>query len=613
MLEQANRPMKIYTPLGEDRLILSAVEGAEYVSALYEFRLTAVWQDAVPLNFKELLGLSVSVEIDVFNETRWINGIVKSIEQGARVREQGLTWYYLTIVPAMWLLTRRENCRIFQKKRAPDIVQEVLKDAGVRDLEVKLDGTYQEREYCVQYRETDFAFVSRLMEFEGIFYFFKHTDQGHTLVLTDDKSHFPDLTVFTDVEFEQLVGGLRVDGRIHEWVKSQEVNSGKFSLTDYNFEKPQVSLLANTPSVVSVADNATLELYENPGGYLTPSVGEGLTKIRITEEEMRAQVVHGRSCNADFRAGYKFNLKDHFSDNGKYYLTAVKHSARQPLDTGSDDFEGYVYENQFDCISFSTVYRPARVTPSPSIRGVQTAVVVGASGEEIFTDKYGRVKVQFHWDRLGKKDENSSCWIRVATYWAGSRWGAIHIPRVGQEVVVDFEEGDVDRPLIVGSVYNADLMPPYVLPDEKTKSTLKSNSSKGGGGYNELRFEDKSGKEEVYFQAQKDLVSLIKNNETREVDMNRTTAIKNNETQTVTNNETIIVEQGNQSITLKFGNQTTHVALGSISTDAMQSITLKVGPNSIVIDQMGITLKGLMINVQGSATTTIKGGMVMIN
>ncbi len=632
---QTYRPIKVTTPLGEDQFILTSLSGSEYISGLFQFQLTTVWQGSSPVVFKDILGKSVTAEVENDGIKRYMNGIVKSITQGARVPQHDLTWYYMTIVPTAWLLTRKVNCRIFQKMKAPDIIQQVLAEAGVA-VDLKLQRGYIKRDYCVQYYETDFAFVSRLMEFEGICYFFTHEEGSHTMVLSDDKSNFSDLPHGADVTFEEIVGGLRVEGRIYNWQKAQEINSGKFSLNDFNFETPDANMLAQAATSVNLDKNAALEIYQNPGDYLTQSVGDNFAEIRMKEEEMRAQVVRGKSFNDDLRPGYKFNLQSHFADKGYFAVTGVTHSATQPLDTDFGQGEGFTYENQFTCISFDTQYQPARVTPLPSIRGVQTAEVVGPKGEEIYTDEYGRVKVQFHWDREGKHDENSSCWIRVATYWAGKKWGAIHIPRIGQEVVVDFVEGDVDRPLIVGSVYNADQMPPYTLPHEQTKSTLKSNSSKsGGGGFNELRFEDKTKSEEVYFHAQKDLNSVIENNETRKVgysaadDGSRTTEIYNNETLSVTKgNQKTTVEKGNQSTEIQKGNQTTNVLTGSITTEAMQSITLKVGANSIVINQQGITLNALMITIQGqvqvqvtapmttvtgSGMMKVTGGMVMIN
>jgi type VI secretion system secreted protein VgrG len=328
----------------------------------------------------------------------------------------------------------------------------------------------------------------------------------------------------------------------------------------------------------------------------------------------------------------------------------------QPV-SADDREEEFKYGNWFTCIPSALPYRPSRVTPVPSVRGVQTATVVGPAGEEIFVDKYGRVKVQFHWDREGSDDVNSSCWVRVATYWAGKQWGAVHIPRIGQEVIVDFVEGDCNHPIVVGSVYNADMMPPWTLPEKKTVCGYKSRSTPQGTphNFNMLSFEDKKGSELVHAQAEKDLLTLVKNDESREVGHDRVTTIKHDETQTVTNNETITVEQGNQTIEikqgnqsttlgqgnqstelkmgnqstqLKMGNQTIKLDLGKIETEAMQSIELKVGQSSIKIDQMGVTIKGMMISIEaqvqcqvkalmtqvnGDAMTTVKGAIVMIN
>jgi len=368
----------------------------------------------------------------------------------------------------------------------------------------------------------------------------------------------------------------------------------------------------------------------------------------MQEEALGSLLIRGRSGHAGLIPGHTFDLDRHYSDDGKYVLTTVEHDASQPL-AADPTGHGLHYINWFTCIPFALPYRPVRLTPIPHVRGVQSATVVGPAGDEIFCDKYGRVKVQFHWDREGKDDVNSSCWVRVATFWAGKQWGAVHIPRIGQEVIVDFVEGNLNCPIIVGSVYNAALMPPWTLPDNKTVSGVKSRSSQHGGAdnFNLLSFEDKKGSELVHFQAEKDLTSLIKNDETREVKHDRKTTIKNDETQIVTDgnelikvekgNQTIEIKQGNQSTTIdmgnqslkiKMGNQTNKIDLGKIDTEAMQSIELKVGQSSIKLDQMGVTIKGMMIkvdaqiqcdvhavmtNVKGDAMTMVKGGIVMIN
>jgi type VI secretion system secreted protein VgrG len=476
------------------------------------------------------------------------------------------------------------------------------------------------------------------MESEGIFYFYQHDATQHTLVIADKGMSFQDVPSGAEIEYEEELGGLREKSRIFEWVKAQEIRSGKYAQTDWNFETPSTSLLTDDTFPQRVANNQQLEIFEHPGGYMQKSDGEALTKSRLECENTPGQVTRGKSWHCGLCPGYKFALKNHYSDDGKYVVTGVEHFAQQAIDvdTVRTPFE---YENRFATIPAEVNYRPARTTPAPRVQGVQSAIVVGPSGEEIYTDKYGRVKVQFHWDREGKNDEKSSCWMRVATFWAGKNWGAIHIPRIGQEVLVDFEDGDVDRPLIVGSVYNATQMPPYSLPGDKTRSGVQSRSSKGGGAsnFNEIRFEDKKGTEEVSFQAEKDLNSLIKNDETRTVKHDRTTTIEHDETKKVTGNETITIDQGNQStklnqgnqsIKLSMGNQDTKLDAGAAKTEAMQSITLKVGQSSIVIDQTGVTIKGMMIsiegqvqvdvkglmtNVNGDAMTTVKGGVVMIN
>jgi type VI secretion system secreted protein VgrG len=536
----------------------------------------------------------------------------------------------------------------------------------------------------VQYRETDLAFASRLMEEEGIYYFFQHSSSGHKLVLANTPHSHPAVPYLSTAIWEDGAHASFKEDRVYDWSKGQEIRSGKYIAWDHRFEMPTKHLEAEKETVDSVTvgtvthklkvANDKLEIYDYPGGYasrydgVNKSGGEQADSlnhlfndnlrtvgIRMQEEALASLLIRAKGGHAGFTAGHTFELTRHYSDNGKFVLTSVEHDAKQPLAVNMA--EGFKYANWFTCIPWALPYRPSRVTPVPSVRGVQTGTVVGPAGEEIFTDKYGRVKVQFHWDREGSDDVNSSCWVRVATYWAGAQWGAVHIPRIGQEVIVDYVEGDCNYPIIVGSVYNADMMPPWTLPEKKTVSGYKSRSTPHGAAsnFNLLSFEDKMGSELVHFQAEKDLLSLVKNDETGEVGHDRVTKIKNDETQTVTNNETITVEkgnqtielqQGNQSTTLKQGNQSTELSMGNQSTkikmgnqetkldlgkaetEAMQSIELKVGQSSIKIDQMGVTIKGMMIKIEaqiqcqvtatmtqvnGDAMTTVKGGIVMIN
>jgi type VI secretion system secreted protein VgrG len=629
---ETDRPMKLTTPLGPNKLFPIEMHGQEAISELFHFHIEAVWTNESPLDFSSLLGFNITLEIDLPAGKRYINGIVQSITQGVHDPERFITHYFLEVVPEMWLLTRNEQSRIFQQKTVPDIITEVWNKLGLTStLKKTLIGTHSARDYCVQFHESDFNFVSRLMESEGIFYFFQHENGKHTCVLADANTAFQPLPGKSTVQFDETQGGIREVSKIHDWRKIQQIRSGKYSLEDWNFETPSTDLLESQTTTVKVQGNDKLELYEYPGGYMQKGDGEGISKLRMQHEEAPGAIVRGQSLHGGFCPAYKFTLDQYYSDSGKeWVLTTVEHSARQPLILAPSEVP-FEYSNGFTCIASATTFRPPRVSPAPRVKGLQSAIVVGPAGEEIYTDQYSRVKVQFHWDREGTKDEKSSCWIRVATFWAGKQWGAVHIPRIGQEVVVDFVDGDVDRPLIVGSVYNANTMPPYALPANMTQSGIKSRSSKGGGAanYNELRFEDKKGSELVTLHAEKDQSIEVEHDEThwvghdrtKNIDHDETTTIKGKRTETVTGNETITVDQGNRSLTLnmgndstelKMGNQSIKVDLGKIEEEAMQSITLKVGQSSIKIDQMGVTIQGMMIKIQGQIQVDVEGLMTQI-
>ncbi|HEV3341349.1 MAG TPA: type VI secretion system tip protein TssI/VgrG, partial [Pirellulales bacterium] len=555
-----------------------------------------------------------------------------------------------------------------------DILKQVLKGLSVK---YELQGTYENRDYCVQYRETDFNFASRLMEEEGIYYYFTHANGSHEMVVADTPQSHADVPGQKKVTFEMVdAGHLRDEDRIYTWDKSQELRAGKYTLWDHCFELPHKNLQAQKAGQESVAvgkvthklkvgGNDNFELFDYPGEYaqrfdgISPSGGDRAgdvqkifqdntrtVGIRMQEEACSGLVIHGASGCRQLASGCKFTLDRHYDGDGAYVLTSVQHSAQQGSYRSSET--SFRYQNSFSCVPLALPFRPPRMTPKPFVQGTQTAVVVGPSGQEIFTDKYGRVKVQFHWDRLGKNDADSSCWLRVGSIWAGKGWGAVHIPRIGQEVIVAFEEGDPDRPIIIGSVYNADMMPPYALPDNMTQSGIKSRSTLKGtaDNFNELRFEDKKGSEQVYFHAEKDFDRVVENNDTLKVgsskadDGSQTIEIWKNRTETVKQgNETVTIEQGNRtvsvnqgndehnvkqgnrsvvinmgndSLAIKMGNQTTKLDMGASSTEAMQSITLKVGQNSITIDQTGVTIKGMMVSIEGQVQTTVKGLMTQV-
>ncbi|MGA2723876.1 MAG: type VI secretion system tip protein VgrG [Bryobacteraceae bacterium] len=620
---QENRLMAIGTPLAEDAVLLSAFSGDEGISRLFRFDLELL-SVSDSIDFNAIVGQNVTVRLTLASgNDRYFNGFISRFSQGGRDRD--LISYYAEMVPWLWFLTRKSDCRIFQKMKVPDIVKQIFDEMNFKDYKLQLYGDFLEREYCVQYRETDFNFISRLLEEEGIFYFFEHQDGIHTLILANDPIEHRPCPDQPQGRYEGASGGAaQEDDIILEWRAQQEMRPGVYAQADYNFEQPSQVLQA------SITGKGSYEIYDyHPGEYRKVPEGDGLVRTRLQELESPTLVARGSSDCRAFTSGYRFDLTEHYrSDmNQAWVLTALRHTASQPGDfrsgTGFSQAD-FHYRNCFECIPHSTPFRPARITPHPVVQGSQTAVVVGPAGEEVFVDQYGRVKVQFHWDRKGKKDENSSCWIRVAQNWAGKQWGAIFTPRVGQEVVVDFLEGDPDQPIITGRVYNAEQVTPYKLPDEKTKSTIKSNSSKGGGGYNELRFEDAKGKEQVFIHAERNQDIRIKNDlyETvgaashrkvgedhlEEIGGDLHLAVKGDQNEKVDGTVSLNAGVGYQAkvgtnYALDAGTEV-HVKAGmNLVIESGTMLTLKVGGNFININPAGVFVSGtmVMINSGGSA------------
>jgi type VI secretion system secreted protein VgrG len=666
---QADRLLSVSTPLGSDVLLLQRMSGVEEISRLFSFELEMLAESTATVPFDKILGRPVTVTLVLPGDMskRYINGIVKRFSQGGRTPSAmgngTFTRYRAEVVPQLWNLTRNHQSRIFQQMTVPDILKKVLQGLNVNYS--GLQGDYKPRDYCVQYRESDFAFASRLMEEEGIFYFFKHSDGSHQMVVADAQAAFQDLPGPNRLIYETFEGGTRTEDRVHRWEKSQTVRSARFRLWDSSFEMTGKNFESVRPGLGSVqvgavnhslnGVNCNMEIYDYPGAFaqrfdgIDPGGGERPTDLgqiipdgartvglRMQEETAGSILLEGESTCRQLTSGGKFSLTRHFDGNGSYVLARVDHLA----DIGDAYTLGdapATYVNTFQCLPAALPYRPERTIPRPHIAGTQPAVVVGPDGEEIFTDKYGRIKVQFPWDREGRNDANSSCWIRVATPWAGKQWGIIHIPRVGQEVVVAFEEGDPDRPIVVGSVYNDRNMPPYALVNHKTQSGYIDRSTPQGtsDNFNQLRFENKKGEEEVYFHAEKDFNRVIENNDTlkvghdKQADGDQTIQIWNNQSlsvgggqgqardgsQTITiwKDRTATLQTGNDSLIVQKGDQTTQVSSGSSSTEAMKSITLKVGGSSITIDQSGITLQGMKISIQGQSATEMQGGVVSVN
>jgi type VI secretion system secreted protein VgrG len=620
---QQGRLLSIDTPLGKDVLLLQGLAGHEAISRQFAFHLDLLSENH-SVAYDQIVGQKVTVTVATADGgPRYISGIVSRFAQAGT--DFRFTHYQAEVVPWLWCLTRLADSRIFQDMTIPDIITKVFRDRGFTDYKNSLQGTYDQREYCVQYRETDFNFVSRLMEQYGIFYFFQHENGKHTLVLADAPGAHKPCPGQNKARFVLTTGqeGVAPEDAVTSWQIGQELRTGKYSLTDYNFETPSTSLLANEATVINVDGNSKFEIYDQPGVYLKKAQGESLAKVRMQEQEASHKVASGTSSCRGFASGYKFSLTDHYRKdlNASYVLTDVQHKATVGGCYVTGDDSGAHYSNQFACIPADVPFRPARLSPKPFVQGPQTAVVVGKSGEEIWTDKYGRVKVQFHWDREGKKDENSSCWIRVSQPWAGKSWGGIWIPRIGQEVIVDFLEGDPDRPIITGRVYNAEVMPPYKLPDNQTRSTFMSRSSKGGASanYNEIRFEDKKGSEQIFINAEKDMDLRVENDSREYVMKDRHLLIDGNQLEKVKGNKDAQVtgdhkEKVGGDVSLQIGGSRDEKVGMKHALESGQEIHLKAGMKVIMEAGMQLTIKaaGGFVDI-GPAGVTIQGTMVLIN
>ena len=576
---QDHRLLAIDTPLGKDVLLLQEITGFEGISRLFSYDLDLLAYDNDSISFKDIVGQKVSIKLQLPDGSpRYISGYVSRFTQG-ETDERLFTHYHAQVVPWLWFLTRQADCRIFQNQAVPDIISKIFDPFGFKDFKLSLKGTYPKLEYCVQYRETSFNFVSRLMEESGIFYHFDHTTHGkHTMVLADQSSK---LTACpgSPISYDTEVGGLADPQVINNWHVGQEVKTGKYSVTDYNFRTPSTSLLANEPTVVSLSASQPLELYDYPGLHSTKEEGDMVAKVRMQEEEAGYMIVSGAGNCRGLMSGFSFELKNHYrsDQNTNYVATEVRHfgSAGQSYTTAGTA-GGETYSNHFVCIPASVPYRPARVTPKPFVQGPQPALVVGPAGEEIWVDEYGRVTVQFYWDRMGKKDEKSSCRIRVSQPWAGRNWGAMWIPRIGQEVLVSFLEGDPDRPIITGRVYNADQMPPYKLPQYQTRSTFMSRSSKGGASanYNELRFEDLKGKEQIFMNAERDMDMRVENDSREYIGANRHLIVTANQQEKINADKHLqVVGDHNEKINGNMSLQVTGNQMEKVTGNKSLSVT----------------------------------------
>lgn len=570
------------------------------------------------IDLQGLIGKSARLTLFDERNPQYIHGEVVQAQQG----EQGnrYTLYTLQLAPKLAFYQYRKDQRIFQDQSAPDIIKKVLQQGGLEDDQVEwnLTGSYSNRVYCTQYGETDLNFINRLMEEEGIYYFFEHQHDRHLMVISDSKNRFRNIDGESVVRYKERTGMVSSEESIYEFGASVSVHSGKVTLRDYSFEKSNLRLEHSDQQ----AEHTDLEQYHYQNNYTEPSQGKHLAKVRLQALSALAECAKGKSDSLRLDVGKRFTIKDHPNRgfNSEYTLLSVAVEGKQPQSLGEGaSTEGSQFSVAFRAIPSSVEYKTALETHQPKIEGTQTAIVTGPSGEEIYTDQHGRIKVQFHWDREGAYNESSSCWLRVCQTIAGNQWGSMVLPRVGQEVLVAFINGNPDRPLVKGALYNGSNQTPYSLPQDKTKTLFKSHSSPGGGGFNELQLEDKKGEERVYVRAEKDVDLFIQNEwkewvgkeqhltvgNSRHIEVGKelNTSVKSNHN----------VKTGD-SYSEKSGQNTQIKINGSHTEQASQDISLKAGMTLVLQAGVELTLKagGGLVKLDPSGVT-IKGPMVKIN
>jgi type VI secretion system secreted protein VgrG len=696
-----NRKLKLTGPLPENQIFIRAARVKEGLSKLSEITVEFLSPDRA-LDLAKIVGREMTVSVQAEDDKpRPFKGTCIEAEYLGLYQGYGL--YTAELRTWFWFLTQKMNNRVYQDLTAIDIIKKVFGDSGFADFAVSTSRTYEKRPYTVQYQETDFAFLSRLMEEEGLYYFSGVQGDKDKLFVVDGTGGHSAIAgraslafAFAEAEYR------RADDHVFEWQSSEHVVPGKVTLTDYNFETPRADLKTVNALPKGNHGHKSYEIYGTPGHYRQTALGETYARIQMQERAARHKRRTGVSNMRTLATGATFTLTDHprSAENAEYLILSATHflQIEEDEDEAATEFPAMrpptlpgrlvfgdenkdMYRCQFEVQPKDTPYRAERVTPWPQIPGILLAKVVGPAGEEIHTDKYGRIKVQFPWDREGKNDDKSSCFVRTVMPWTGKGWGFIAIPRIGQEVAIQFEDGDPDRPICTGMLYNADTMPPYALPANMTQSGIKTNSSKGGEGFNELMFEDKKSSELVRFQAEKDFTQIVKNNAvvtiglekkdsgdlTQTIHRNRTETLKTgdntftvedgnetrsiakdqsetigknrtksvgdnsdltvgkNMTETINQNRTETVAQNKDStigsdMSVTVGSnlsetvgasQTTTVAQ-SVTIEAGMDITLKVGSNSIKIDQMGVTVNGMMVTLNAKTIGKFEAGAMLV-
>jgi type VI secretion system secreted protein VgrG len=610
---QDNIDLTIQTPLGKDALILDRFDGVEQISEPFCFSLD-MNSTSPTLDLSALVGKEVQITYKYGKGKRYFCGVVGSAEQGWTVRKEkhNFTNYHAKVYPKFWMLKFTRDYRIFQNKSAMDIIKVILSENGVTEMKDKTTSCGKRaRDYCVQYGESCFDFVCRLMEEEGIFYFFEHTSSNHTMILIDDSNGAKDVEP-GKIEYMQSYSGTLRYNVVHTLRMQEQVVAKKFAAADYNFVTPDTHLYNKV-----TGKGMGGEVYDYPGIFMNKGEGDLIADHRIQYLEWAKITLKGTSITPAFCPMFAFTLKDHprADWNKKFNLYRVRHLIRQDAGEGEE-----LYESEFVAFPNTVPFRAPRVTLKPLIYSTQTAIVTTKSGEEIWCDEYGSIKVHFHWDQRGTKDEKSSCWIRVAQLWAGNKWGGVFTPRIGMEVVVTFLDGDPDRPLITGCVYNGKNANPYAK-SEPTKSTIKSDTTKGGGGFNEFRYEDKKGSEQIFLHAQKDWDSEVEHSRTLLIKTGNDTTMINDGKRDVTlkgskggGNDTLTLKNGDQTINIT-GNRSATISkndtlkiTGNLDIQVTGNINIKSSANITMETTGNLTLKGAVVLIKAQAGATMDGG-----
>lgn len=614
--------MSLMKSKGSQADLLFAIKGAPEIEVAYfqahegisePFAVNVALASTSQIQYNDVIQKETLLTISGGEADRHFHGIVRKFEHTGK---NGLKYLYQAeIVPFLQLLSLEKDCRIFQNKDVHEIVADIFHESGIPAdrYEFRLKNKDHLRKFCVQYRETDMDFVCRLLQEEGIFYFFEHSKDKHVMVFGDDTVNYKSIEGNPEIPFKPA-NGLNPEKESISYVDfSRRLRPGTYTHTNYNFKKPSVDL--ETKERGKDEKLQKFEIYDYPGPYGQEDRGKKLAKIRLEAGKALEEQANGSSNCPRLAAGFTFKLEGHDfkSFNREYLLVGVSHSGQQPqaLEEQSGSGAGASYSNNYAAIPSTVAFRPLKSIEKPYVRGLQTATVVGRKGEEIHTDPWGRVAVQFHWDRRGKNDENSSCWIRAGQMWGGGGWGAQFIPRVGDEVLVDFMEGDPDWPIIVGCVYNEANQPIYDPTKNKTQSGIRTRSYPDGPGFNELRFEDKKGEEHIYLQGERDWNILVKNDKGQNVGHDETLSVANNRTKTVGANQSETIGANKE---IQVGADHTETIGANMNLTVAQSKAESVGSNTS-LSVGGTKTESVALasaeNVGGAKAITVGGALAI--